>query len=128
MIIDLQRFISEERPYWKELEQMLHVREDRTAHRMTVQQVRRFHYLYQRTSADLAKVMGLSAETDIRRYLESLVSRAYSDVHEIRTRSSRFRPLVWLFQTFPQTFRRHIRAFWLSVAVQFLFPQRPKDD
>lgn len=96
---------------------MLHVREDRTAHRMTMQQVKRFHYLYQRTSADLAKVMGLSAETDIRRYLESLVSRAYSEVHEIRTRSSRIRPFAWFFQTFPQTFRRHIRAFWLSVAV-----------
>lgn len=117
MIIDLQRFITEERPYWKELEQMLHVWEERTAYRMTVPQVKRFHYLYQRTSADLAKVMGLSAETDIRRYLESLVSRAYSDVHEIRSRSQRIKPLAWFLHTFPQTFRRHIRAFWLSITV-----------
>jgi uncharacterized membrane protein SpoIIM required for sporulation len=120
MIVDLQHFITEERPYWKELEQMLYVREERTAHRMTVQQVKRFHYLYQRASADLAKVMGLSAETDIRRYLESLVSRAYSDVHEIRSRSQRVKPLAWFFHTFPQTFRRHIRAFWLAVTVTMM--------
>ncbi len=120
MIVDLQRFITEERPYWRELEKMLRVREDRTSHRMSVPQVKRFHYLYQRTSADLAKVMGLSAETDIRRYLESLVSRAYADVHEIRHHSHRFQPLVWFGRTFPQTFRRHVRAFWLSVTISIV--------
>ncbi len=64
--------------------------------------------------------MGLSAETDIRRYLESLVSRAYADVHEIRRRSHRIKPLIWFFQIFPQTFRRHVRAFWLSVTVTMI--------
>lgn len=117
MILDLQRFLTEERPYWRELEQMLRLREERAGQRLTVKQVKRFHYLYQRASADLAKVMGLSAETDIRRYLESLVSRAYADVHEIRYRSRRLRPVFWFVRTFPQTFRRHARAFWLSAAI-----------
>jgi uncharacterized membrane protein SpoIIM required for sporulation len=64
--------------------------------------------------------MGLSAETDIRRYLESLVSRSYSEVHEIRSRSQQIKLLAWFFHTFPHTFRRHIRAFWLAVTVTMM--------
>ena len=29
----------------------------------------------------------------------------------------RLAPVSWFFQTLPQTFRRHIRAFYLSVAI-----------
>ncbi len=39
-------------------------------------ELRRFHYLYQRASADLAKVATFAAEGEVRRYLESLVARA----------------------------------------------------
>jgi uncharacterized membrane protein SpoIIM required for sporulation len=82
-----------------------------------MEEVKRFHYLYQRTSADLAKVTEFSTEADIRRYLESLVARGYAKVHEVRNTHRGFHPLRWFFSSFPQTFRRHIRAFWLSVAM-----------
>ncbi len=120
MIIDLQKFIAEERKYWTELEEILNKLERDSLYRMDVEQIKHFHYLYQRTSADLAKVATLSSETNVRRYLESLVARSYSEVHEIRKKTHRLAPLHWFFRTFPQTFRRHIHAFWISIAATLL--------
>ncbi len=48
--------------------------------RLTPAELQRFVYLYHRTSAGLVKVAGFSGETDIRRYLESLVARAYAQM------------------------------------------------
>jgi uncharacterized membrane protein SpoIIM required for sporulation len=117
MIIDIQRFIEEEKKYWTELESILDRLERDPLKRMDLSEIKRFHYLYQRTSAGLAKVTGFSAETDIRRYLESLVGRAYAEVHELREKPHRFSPLLWFFQVFPETFRKHARAFALSLAI-----------
>jgi hypothetical protein len=107
MIIDLQKFIAEERPYWSELETVLDKLEKRVELKLTLSQVERFHYLYQRASADLAKIKTYSAEPDTRVYLESLVARAFGEIHETRTRPHRLAPLHWFFSTFPQTFRKH---------------------
>jgi uncharacterized membrane protein SpoIIM required for sporulation len=120
MIIDLKRFITEERKYWTELETILDKRDRDPLTKMNLHEIKRFHYLYQRTSSGLAKVIGFSAETDIRRYLESLVARAYAEVHELREKPHRFFPLRWFFQTFPATFRKHMRAFMLSLAITVL--------
>jgi uncharacterized membrane protein SpoIIM required for sporulation len=117
MIIDLQRFIAEERKYWTELESALDKLDRDPLRKMGLSEIKRFHYLYQRASNSLAKVTGFSAETDIRRYLESLVARAYANVHELRQRQGRFSPLRWFFQAFPETFRAHIRAFALALAI-----------
>jgi uncharacterized membrane protein SpoIIM required for sporulation len=117
MIIDLKKFITEERPYWSELNSILEMLEKNPERRMDIDEVKRFHYLYQRTSADLAKIMTFSSEQKIRRYLESLVARAYGEIHETRRTSHRFAPIRWFFYTFPQTFRRHIRAFYLSLLI-----------
>jgi uncharacterized membrane protein SpoIIM required for sporulation len=117
VIIDLQKFVAAERPYWKELESLLHKLESDPGFRMGLEQVKHFHYLYQRTSADLAKIITFAAEPEIRRYLESLVARAYGEIHETREKPHRFTPWRWFFVTFPQTFRRHARAFGLSLAI-----------
>jgi uncharacterized membrane protein SpoIIM required for sporulation len=117
MIIDLQRFIDEEKKYWAELESVLDKLNRDPLRRMNLSEIKRFHYLYQRTSSDLARVMGFSAETEIRRYLESLVGHVYAEVHELREKSRRFSPLRWFFEIFPQTFRQHLRAFALSLAI-----------
>jgi uncharacterized membrane protein SpoIIM required for sporulation len=115
MIIDLQKFITEERPYWSELEAALDRLEKKPGFRLTLAQLERFHYLYQRASADLAKMTTFSAEPNTRLFLESLVGKAYGEIHETREKPHRFRPFHWFFSTFPQTFRRHIRAFWISL-------------
>ena len=115
MIIDLKKFIGAERSFWTELETMLDKIEKGPDQRMNLKRLKRFHYLYQRASSDLAKIMTFSAEPNIRQYLESLVGRAYGEIHETRDKSVRVAPTSWFFGTFPQTFRRHFRAFVISI-------------
>ena len=115
MIIDLQKFITEERSYWSELERELERFEAKPETRLSLRQLERVHYLYQRASADLAKIATFSAEPNTRLYLESLVGRAFGEIHETREKPRRLRPLYWFFTIFPQTFRKHIRAFWISL-------------
>jgi len=117
MIIHLKTFVSEKREYWSELEKFLDRMETDPGYRMDMGQILRFHRLYQRTSADLAKLMNFSSQADIRRYLESLVSRAYGEIHETRHKDRDFSFFQWFFHTFPQTFRTHIHAFLLCLLV-----------
>ncbi len=117
MIIDLKRFISTERPYWTELEKFLIQNERDPYRRMTFDEIKRLHYLYQRASSDLSKISTFSAERDINDYLESLVGRAYAMIHAGRQETVRFSIWRWFWGTFPQTFRRHWRAFALSLAI-----------
>jgi uncharacterized membrane protein SpoIIM required for sporulation len=117
VIIDLERFVTVERAYWSELESMLNHLEDDVHARLDLAQAKRLHYLYQRASADLAQITTFAAEPETRRYLELLVSRAYGEIHETRDKPHRLAFFKWLFETFPQTFRRNINAFWLSLAV-----------
>lgn len=114
MIIDLPKFIAAERPFWRELEEHLQYLEREPARNRDLAAVRRFYYLYQRASADLAKVTTFSAEPEIRHYLENLVACAYGEIHSTRANSTRFAPFRWFFVHFPQTFRRHHRAFALA--------------
>ena len=87
MLIDLQKFISEERPFWRELEKVLDKLAKRSELKMTLAQLERFHYLYQRASADLAKIKTFSAEPSTRAYLESMVARAFGEIHETREKT-----------------------------------------
>jgi uncharacterized membrane protein SpoIIM required for sporulation len=120
MIIDLKKFITKERGYWSELEGILDDLEKRPETLMDLEKIKRFHYLYQRTSTDLVKIKTFSSEPEIRRYLESVVGRAFAEIHETRDKPHRLAPVTWFFQTFPRTFRRHIRAFCLSLAVMLV--------
>lgn len=117
MIVDLKRFIANERPFWAELEKLLdHLEADPDA-KMSLQQLQLFHQLYERTAAGLAKITTFSSEPETRRYLENLVSRAYGEIHETRDRQRKFYPVEWALQTLPRTFRRHVGAFYLTVAI-----------
>lgn len=120
MILDLARFVREGRPYWTELEQALDGMEADAHRSMDMDQLRRFHYLYQRASADLARLGTYAHEPEVRRYLEALVARAYGEIHEVRGRPHRLALLHWFLVAFPQAFRRRIHAFWLSLAITLL--------
>ena len=117
MIIDLPKVLKTQQPGWRELELELDRLETTPGAAMTVEQARHFHILYQRASADLSRIQTFASEPETRRYLESLVARAYAEIHETRERGTRFRLFAWLFETFPAVFRRHVRAFWLSLAI-----------
>lgn len=117
MILDLEKFVTAERVHWKELEDLLLRLETGTQVKLTLPEVRRFHYLYERASSDLGKLTTFAAEPDTRRYLETLVARAYAEIHESRQRANRFAPLHWFFVSFPSAFRRHLHSFAMSVAI-----------
>ncbi len=118
MIIDLARFVAAEQPYWDELETALRRIEDNPEQRLPLPEIERLHYLYERSSADLARLDTFSTEPRLREFLSSLVSRAYSEIHETRA------PLhiEWrkLILAFPQAFRRHLGAFQLAAAITLL--------
>src|SRR6184192_1672966 len=120
MIIDLPRFIDAERPTWTELEKILDRLENEHTRVMSLEEVQRFHLLYQKTSADLARVATFASEPELRRYLESLVARAYGEIHETRERGSRFRPIHWFVNEFPRAFRRQSGAFTVSVIITLI--------
>jgi len=117
VILDLDRFIVAERPHWQELENLLQRLEISPGRSLAFDDLKRLHVLYQRASADLAKVSTSSAEPQIRRYLVALVGRAYGEIHETRSRPHRLAPWRFFTRTFPAAFRRHARAFALSAIV-----------
>jgi uncharacterized membrane protein SpoIIM required for sporulation len=118
VIIDLARFVSAERVYWDELRAMLERMDAEPERRMPVDEVQRLHYLYERCSADLAQLDTFSTEPKLRASLESLVSRAYTEIHETRA------PLKihWkrLLLEFPRAFRRHLGAWQLAAGITLL--------
>ena len=117
MIIDLERFVVQERTHWQRLESLLAQFEDGRRRRSTLAELKEFHYLYERTAAGLARINTFSSERELRTYLEHLVARAYTEIHSTREKPHRLAPLAWFFHTLPQTFRRHVRAFWLATAL-----------
>ena len=120
MIIDLQKFIIAERPFWKELEEIIKRLEEDPYRHMGFDEIKRLHYLYQRSSADLVKINTFSAERAIRLYLESLVGRTYSIIHGAYHKAVRFSPIRWFWHTFPSTFRKHWKNFAVSLSIMLI--------
>jgi uncharacterized membrane protein SpoIIM required for sporulation len=120
LIIDLKRFVETERPYWTELENFLQKLENDPSRKLDLDAIKRLHYLYERASAGLAKLMTFAVAPEVRTYLETLVARAYGEVHELREKPHRFAPIEWFGKTFPRTFRRHLKSFYLSCATMFI--------
>jgi uncharacterized membrane protein SpoIIM required for sporulation len=111
MIVDLKKFIERERSTWEELDKTLTQVENATLLRMTLAEVERLHYLYERTGAGLIKISTFAAEPNLVRSLESLLARAYAELQSGRSRTDKISLRRWLIRTFPQTFRKHIRFF-----------------
>ncbi|MGK0190158.1 MAG: putative membrane protein SpoIIM required for sporulation [Verrucomicrobiales bacterium] len=122
MILDLESFIKRERPFWDELEKLLERQSfvTRGDSEESLSRIRRFHYLYKRTSADLAKLQTFASEPELRQYLEDLIAQAYIRLHGKAETSGKFRPLHWILRVYPRAFRRHAGAFWLAFWVSMI--------
>lgn len=120
MILDLEKFIEEQTGVWHELEAVLERLERDASVKMDLEEVKRFHILYQRTSADLARIESFASEPELKSYLEALVARGFAEIHETRKRACRIAPIEWLFRSLPRTFRRRIGAFRLAAAATLL--------
>jgi len=114
MIVNLEKFITRERPGWERLDQMLRQLEAEPMRTLPLDQVRELELLYQRASADLARIATFSAEPEARRYLENLVSRGYAEIHGAMAERRQIRLWEWLARTLPQTFRRRLAAWRLA--------------
>ena len=114
----MPRFVAAERPYWDELRTLLDRLETEPERRLPIPEIQRLHYLYERCSADLAQLDTFATEPALRISVESLVTRAYSEIHETRA------PLKihWkrMLLEFPRAFRRHMTAFRLSLGITLL--------
>jgi uncharacterized membrane protein SpoIIM required for sporulation len=120
VIIDLPRFIDAERPSWAELERYVDRMASESTYRPSLDEAQRFYFLYQKVSADLARLNTFASEPQLRLYLESLVARAYGEIHETRGGGERWQIFRWFFVSFPAAFRRRGRAFLISVLITLL--------
>ncbi|MDX2186133.1 MAG: stage II sporulation protein M [Opitutaceae bacterium] len=117
MIVDLEHFIRAEKPGWDRLTAILD-RLHRDPHlQMSLEELQEFERLYQRASADLARLNTFAAEPEMRAHLEGLVARAYAEIHGSMAAETRFRFWRWLNETLPAVFRRHLRAFVFSLCL-----------
>jgi uncharacterized membrane protein SpoIIM required for sporulation len=116
VILDLPRFVTSERVYWNELQALLDRMRLEPGWRMSIPEIERLHYLYERCSADLVRLDTFATEPQLRAYLESLVSRAYAEIHETRARAGKIRWGAFI-AAFPRAFRRHLGAFRLAVGL-----------
>ena len=116
MILNVRKFIAVEQPFWLELEALLDKRKQLGAGG-GLDELRRFNYLYERIAGDLVKLRTFSGEKKLQAYLEGLAAAAYAEIYAARPRKIRFRPLHWLFNTYPRAFRAHIGAFLLALAL-----------
>jgi uncharacterized membrane protein SpoIIM required for sporulation len=116
MILDVEKFIARERPLWKELEDLLDAL-SKSDSCLTMDEAKRFYYLYERVSEDLTKVSTFSGERELRKYLEMLVSKAYSNIYSQKKKRVRFNPVKIITVFFPAAFRRNIKQFNLACAV-----------
>ena len=118
MIVDIPRFVAAERPYWDELRALLDGMDSEPERRLTPAEIQRLHYLYERSSAGLARLDTFSTDPALRGTLETMVARAYSEIHETREpRKIRWKAILL---GFPRAFRRHLGAFRLSLGITLL--------
>ncbi|HUI80937.1 MAG TPA: stage II sporulation protein M [Bryobacteraceae bacterium] len=117
MIVDWSRFVGAEKSYWDELEQVLAKLESNPEYGLSLAEVQRLHYLYERCSGDLVRLDQFS-EPRLRASLESLVARAYGAIYETRAPVRiRWKAAIYAF---PRAFRRHLGAFQLAVGITIL--------
>lgn len=117
MIVNLEKFVGQERASWETLDGMLRRMADDPFRAIPVAEARQLDALYRRAAADLARLADYSAEAEARRFLESLVARAHAEIHGARRAGRRFRLREWIFQTLPRTIRRRSNALGLACAL-----------
>ncbi|MET0262481.1 MAG: stage II sporulation protein M [Rariglobus sp.] len=115
MIVNLERFIEQERPRWEQLDTVLRRLADDPWRELPVAEACELEALYQRACADLARLRTYAADPSVRAYLEGLVARGYAEIHGQRSTGVRVRPWAWLSRGFPQAFRRRAGAFWFAL-------------
>ncbi len=120
MILDSERFIARERPHWRELATRLDALDASNAAATTPEAMLDLHRLYSRAASALARLRSAAAEPTTIAELESLVARAYAEIHATRRHRPAATAWQWVAHGFPTAFRRHFSAFaavlWITLA------------
>ncbi len=114
MIMDLAKFARLREPSWKKLEEMLEQVDRRSGEPVRYEDALEIHRLYCKVSDDLARLSSMSGEDELRTYLETLVAKAYSLIHDLDRKKFAPAPIRFIFREFPATFRRNISYFMVS--------------
>ncbi|TLD71529.1 stage II sporulation protein M [Phragmitibacter flavus] len=117
MIADLKGFIEREEPHWLELEKELARMRDGLGDFSDLKYARHVLSLFQRASADLSRIQGYSAEPELKAYLERLVGEGYAEIHSASRDRRSFKLWHWLVRELPQTFRRQVWGWHVSVGL-----------
>jgi uncharacterized membrane protein SpoIIM required for sporulation len=121
VILDLPRFLAAARPVWEDLETTLKHLEAAPDTHLDVPSAERFYRHYQLAAAHLAEVRHLTAERELREYLENLVGRAYARIYVRSRRRTQgpwhVRAWRWWAHAFPSAVRRHAPAGSWSVGL-----------
>ncbi|MBX3268816.1 MAG: stage II sporulation protein M [Sandaracinaceae bacterium] len=115
---DVNRFLSERRPAWDELEDLLARVEREGMRALGIDGARRFGKLYRAVSSDLIRARTELVDASVTDYLNDLVGRAYARIHA--GGGQRGRRLVGFFvEEFPRLFRLEWKLVALSAGLFF---------
>jgi uncharacterized protein (DUF58 family)/uncharacterized membrane protein SpoIIM required for sporulation len=117
--LDVNRFVHERTPVWRELEDLLVLLERQGFRALGLERARRFGKLYKSASSDLIRARGETADAAVVDYLNDLVARAYAIVYGGRGRRERVIAAFYL-RGFPRLVREERRAVLLSAAILVL--------
>ena len=117
MILDLDKFIQRETPFWEELQSFVRELERDPNARLDFERLQRFHYLYERAAGGLGKLATYSLRPETSEWLEQLVAAAYAEIQDGNRTESRFSLRDWFFRVWPTTVVRHWRALLLSIGI-----------
>jgi uncharacterized membrane protein SpoIIM required for sporulation len=119
VIASLHRFILQRRPLWEEYEALLKRLEDDVSIRLELGEIQRLRFLHESVAGDLMRVRTFTVDPETTTYLESLLARGFGFIHD--NRGVRLRvPVRKSLNLFAQTFRSHLRPFWLVVTALML--------
>lgn len=121
MILNLDKFVAEERPHWSELDQLLQKLDQVSSGKLSLDEARRLHRLHHRAASDLARLSTFSGEPGLVRELENLVARSHAEVHaSVRSSGSSTGWIPGLVLGFPRAFRRHLGLFAIACCLMSL--------
>ncbi len=112
--MDLETFLRQRRPDWKQLEEVLDQVEGSGLGSLDDDAAVEFGRLYRRAASDLNQAQTFVSGEATERYLNDLVARAYAAIYGRR----KVRPWMFvrhLFTGFPAAFRRRLPEFGLAV-------------
>jgi uncharacterized membrane protein SpoIIM required for sporulation len=116
LAVDLKTFLSERRPEWKRLEEILSHVEGSGLAVLNEDQAVEFGRLYRRTASDLNQAQTFVSGEATVQYLNDLVARCYLVIYS-KTKVQVGAVLRHILFGFPRMFRRYLGYFLLSVAL-----------